>query len=214
MIARQTPQQRRGQGNFLDVDPQVVDFGTIFISHASMKTVEIRSSRLRDVSVCSQLVGVVYFKDNQQQIDLADCIASEGATHHKIDIFFRPDRPGKQEKYIQVKSKSDSRLELDITIMADVCLLPRLEHLGMALVEGRKYFSQMMDSQKPLRGAVQIEIRDAAVQDYKIPFRCLTQDEETIPALSFKFSLVDSRRREGCCNMRLEEHGIELSLRK
>ena len=35
-------------------------------------------------------------------------------------------------------------LELDITIMADVCLLPRLEHLGMALVEGRKYFSQMM----------------------------------------------------------------------
>ena len=95
MIARQTPQQRRGQGNFLDVDPQVVDFGTIFISHASMKTVEIRSSRLRDVSVCSQLVGVVYFKDNQQQIDLADCIASEGATHHKIDIYFRPDRPGK-----------------------------------------------------------------------------------------------------------------------
>lgn len=113
-----------------------------------------------------------------------------------------------------MKSKSDSRLELDITIMADVCLLPRLEHLGMALVEGRKYFSQMMDSQKPLRGAVQIEIRDAAVQDYKIPFRCLTQDEETIPALSFKFSLADSRRREGCRNMRLEEHGIELSLRK
>ena len=79
MIARQTPQQRRGQGNFLDVDPQVVDFGTIFISHASVRTVEIRSSRLRDVSVCSQLVGVVYFKDNQQQIDLADCIALAGA---------------------------------------------------------------------------------------------------------------------------------------
>ena len=43
----------------------------------------------------------------------------------------------------------------------------------MALIKGKKYFSQMMDSQKPLRGAVQIEIRDAAVQDYKIPFRCM-----------------------------------------
>ena len=84
----------------------------------------------------------------------------------------------------------------------------------MALVEGRKYFSQMMDSQKPLQGAIQIEVRDAAVQDYKIPFRCLTQDEETIPPISFRFALADSKRRQGCCNLRLEEHGIELSLRK
>ena len=45
-----------------------------------------------------------------------------------------------------MKSKNDSRLELDITIMADVCLLPRIEHLGMALIDGKKYFSQMMDS--------------------------------------------------------------------
>ena len=73
----------------------MIDFGTIFISQTSMRTVEIRSSRLRDVSVCSQLISVVFFADNRQQINLADCITSETVTHHKIDIYFRPDRPGK-----------------------------------------------------------------------------------------------------------------------
>ena len=95
MISKQTPKQRRGQANFLEVDPQVVDFGTIFISQASVRTVEIRSSRLRDVTVCSQLVGVVFFADGRQQIDLADSMPAEGATHLKVDVYFRPDRPGK-----------------------------------------------------------------------------------------------------------------------
>ena len=30
-----------------------------------------------------------------------------------------------------------------------------------------------MDSQKPLKGAIQVDVRDTAVQDYKIPFRCM-----------------------------------------
>ena len=85
----------------------------------------------------------------------------------------------------------------------------------MALIKGKKYFSQMMDSQKPLRGAIQVDVRDTAVQDYKIPFRCMAQDEDTFSQISFIFGLADPKRKHSCCsNLRLEEHDIELSIRK
>ena len=155
---------------------------------------------------------MVFFHKGEQQLRLQD-VSAPGEKESTVDIYFRPDRAGKQEKYVQVKSKADPRLEEDITIVADVCYPPRLEHLGMALVKDKKYFGQMMDSQKPLKGAIQVDVRDNAVQDYKIPFRCMAQDEDSFSSISFKFGLADSKR-QWCSNLRLEGHDIELSIRK
>ena len=45
----------------------------------------------------------------------------------------------------------------------------------MALTSDKKFFGQMMNSQKPQAGCIQIDIRDeATVTDYRIPFRALS----------------------------------------
>ena len=65
-------------------------------------------------------------------------------------------------------------MEVDLTIKGSVCLLPKIEHLGMALTSDKKYISQMMNSQKPQAGCIQVDIRpDGTVTDYRIPFRAL-----------------------------------------
>lgn len=79
-----------------------------------------------------------------------------------------------------MKLKGHPRLELDVTIKANVCLLPKVQHLGMALTTDKKYFSQMMTSQKPQAGCIQVDIReDTMVTDYRIPFRCLSNNQSS-----------------------------------
>ena len=74
-----------------------------------------------------------------------------------------------------MKLKGHPRLELDITVKGNVVLLPKIEHLGMALTADKKYFSQMMGSQKPQAGCIQIDIRaDSTVTDFRIPFRAIS----------------------------------------
>ena len=128
---------------------------------------------MADVELTSSLYQVVFFEDGRQELYFGD---QEDPYNASCNVYFRPDRLGQQEKYIQIKLKGHPRLELDLTIKAKVCLLPKIEHLGMALASGKKHFSQMMKSQKPQAGCIQIDINantTSTVTDFRIPFRCL-----------------------------------------
>ena len=101
----------------------------------------------------------------------------------------------------------------------------------MALTSEKKYFGQMMNSQKPQAGCIQVDIREeATVTDYRIPFRAistanqkqddsfdegqkLVSDEQEPPKIALSFTLADGKR-QGCKNLKLDEHGIELCLRQ
>ena len=84
-----------------------------------------------------------------------------------------------------------------------------------------------MNSKKTQAGCIQIDIRaDTMVTDFKIPFRALSaisQDDSfdeshdkqssEPPQIVLSFSLADSKR-QGCNNLKLDDHGIELCLRR
>lgn len=117
-----------------------LDFGTVYTGQLVSLPVKVAASCLDDVTLSSSLYGVVFFStDASHEVQLDEA-------KDECQIFFRPDRPGTQEKYIQVKLRGHPRLELDLTIKANVILLPKVEHLGMALSNDKKYFSQMMTS--------------------------------------------------------------------
>ena len=85
--------------------------------------IRIRSSNLTSSSLSSSLYSIVYFKDSKHKIkDLSTEPKNDGFV--ECEVFFKPDRIGPQEKYIQVKLKEKTRLELDVTIRGNVCLLP------------------------------------------------------------------------------------------
>ena len=107
----------------------------------------IKSSDLSGVSLSSSLYQIVFFQGGAQEIQYLTDFKKVGSESAECSVFFRPDKLGPQEKYIQVKLRGHPRLELDITIKGNVSLLPKIEHLGMALLaDSKKYRSQTMNS--------------------------------------------------------------------
>jgi hypothetical protein len=48
-----------------------------------------------------------------------------------VTVYYRPDKLGPQEKYITAKCTASA--EIDITIKANVVLLPKFDYLGLGL---------------------------------------------------------------------------------
>ena len=103
------------------------------------------------ISVCSELPNIVFFKDNLDEIEL------DGPSE-EIEVFIKADRPGNFEKYVSVRVQDKPMIEIDVTLKAQVELLPRIEHLGIAVRKAKNYFSQMLEAQKPADSCIQIEI--------------------------------------------------------
>ena len=72
--------------------PDEIDFGSVYSGQVCSRPVKIKASKLSDVTISSSLYGVIFFEGDRQEISLKGT--------DECRVFFRPDRPGCQEKYI------------------------------------------------------------------------------------------------------------------
>ena len=95
--------QARGEAEprqpYLEAEPLELDFGNVNVGQVCERRVVLRSSNIGDVSLSSSLFQIIFFKDGKQELeDLGE--GQDGEGEATASIFFRPDRPGPQEKYI------------------------------------------------------------------------------------------------------------------
>lgn len=79
-----------------------------------------------------------------------------------------------------------------MAIRANVILMPKVDYLGMALQTEKKFFGQIMNSQKAQSGQIQINIaglQHGATLKFKLPFRCEMQESHPPLQLQFGFLL-------------------------
>jgi hypothetical protein len=80
----------------LKVVPEVIELGTVFLGQLLTNSISIYTQLAEKVSVSSQLVKVVYFEGDRQQVTVTTPSAI-------LQVYFKPNQLGRQEKYVQLK---------------------------------------------------------------------------------------------------------------